>query len=238
MLKSQEPNTRNPSQSTSNVSRERLQTVPEFNVSGPSITAGDERWRYDSESEPPLSGMGFSNTVDVGMGLDDFPSPWEMIGLGIEEPLPPQNAVDELNQIYFDNIHRSIPMIHKYRYLAAMDLPPSQRPPVSLRYAMWTLAASISEKYMDLKDHFYQRARKYLEIDALKGFGESIISVSHAQAHILIGSYEFKMMYFPRAWMSIGAAVRLCQMLVFPTCERLSANQPKGWVYIDLISPV
>ncbi|KAF7860675.1 hypothetical protein EAF04_008194 [Stromatinia cepivora] len=213
MLKSQETKTTNPSQGTSNVSGERLRTVPgpEFNV--PSIRADSQRWRYDSDSEPTLSGMGFSNNVDVRMGLDDFPPPWEMIGLGIEEPLPLQNAVDELHQIYFDNIHRSIPMIHKHRYLAAMNLPPSQRPPVSLRYAMWTLAASISEKYIDLKDHFYQRARKYMEIDALKGFGENIISVSHAQAHILIASYEFKMMYFPRAWMNTGAAIRLCQMM-------------------------
>lgn len=77
---------------------------------------------------------------------------------------------------------------------------------------MWTLAASISEKYMDLKDHFYQRSRKYMEIDALKGFGENIISVAHAQVYILLASYEFKMMHFPRAWMSTGAAIRLCQM--------------------------
>ncbi|EDO04271.1 hypothetical protein SS1G_06754 [Sclerotinia sclerotiorum 1980 UF-70] len=206
MLKSQEPNATNPSQGTGNVSGESLRTVPaaEFNVPGPSIRADGERWRYESDSEPPLSGMGFVNTVDVGMGLEDFPSPWEMIGLGIEEPLPLQNAVDEF--------------------------PPSQRPPVSLRYAIWTLAASVSEKYSDLKDHFYQRARKYLEIDSLKGFGESIISVSHAQAHILIASYEFKMMYLPRAWMSTGCAIRLCQILDKPGLEtKQCLPPPRDW---------
>lgn len=237
MLKSQEPNATNPSQGTGNVSGESLRTVPaaEFNVPGPSIRADGERWRYESDSEPPLSGMGFVNTVDVGMGLEDFPSPWEMIGLGIEEPLPLQNAVDELHQIYFETNHRCIPIIHKYRYLAAMNLPPSQRPPVSLRYAIWTLAASVSEKYSDLKDHFYQRARKYLEIDSLKGFGESIISVSHAQAHILIASYEFKMMYLPRAWMSTGCAIRLCQMMGLHSLDKpgLETKQclppPRDW---------
>jgi hypothetical protein len=41
-----------------------------------------------------------------------------------------------------------------------------------------------------------------------------MISVAHAQTHVLLASYEFKMMYFPRAWMSTGSAIRLCQMCV------------------------
>ncbi|KAM0314461.1 hypothetical protein ACHAO8_004658 [Botrytis cinerea] len=215
MLKSQEPTTTTTSPSTSNASGAGLQTAPtpDINVSSPNIGVDGERWRYNNDAQPTLNGMGFSANIGMGMGLDDFPSTWEMIGLGIEEPLPLQEVVDELHEIYFDNIHPSLPMIHKYRYLAAMNLAPNQRPPVSLRYAMWTLAASSSEKYMDLKDHFYHRARKYMEMDTLKGFGESIISVSHAQVHILLASYEFKMMHFPRAWMSTGAAIRLCQMM-------------------------
>lgn len=47
---------------------------------------------------------------------------WEMIGLGLEEPLPAQETIDELHQIYFEKVHPSMPMIHKYRYLAAMNL--------------------------------------------------------------------------------------------------------------------
>lgn len=82
-----------------------------------------------------------------------------------------------------------------------------------LRYAIWTLACSVSEKYKDLRDLFYQRTRKYVEADYVKGFGEHLISVAHAQTHVLLAQYEFKMMYFPRAWMSTGAAVRLCQMM-------------------------
>jgi len=78
--------------------------------------------------------------LNMGMGLDDNTFTWEMIGLGLEEPLPPQDTIDELyvmiplkflgmrayivcrHQIYFDKIHPSLPMIHKYRYLAAMNL--------------------------------------------------------------------------------------------------------------------
>ncbi len=77
---------------------------------------------------------------------------------------------------------------------------------------MWTLACSVTEKYSDLKDLFYQRARKYVESDYVKGFGEHLISVAHCQTHVLLATYEFKMIYFPRAWMSTGQAVRLAQM--------------------------
>lgn len=82
-----------------------------------------------------------------------------------------------------------------------------------LRYAIWTLACSVADKFADLRDLFYQRARKYVEADYVKGFGEHLISVAHAQTHVLLAEYEFKMMYFPRAWMSTGSAVRLCQMM-------------------------
>ncbi|BCS27953.1 Zn(II)2Cys6 transcription factor [Aspergillus puulaauensis] len=50
---------------------------------------------------------------------------WQMISLGIEEPLPSQQAVDELNQIYFDKVHPSIPVIHPPRHLATSILAPN-----------------------------------------------------------------------------------------------------------------
>ena len=39
-----------------------------------------------------------------------------------------------------------------------------------------------------------------------------MISVAHCQTHILLSSYEMKMMYFPRAWVNTGSAIRLAQM--------------------------
>ncbi|KAI0172018.1 hypothetical protein GGR52DRAFT_573159 [Hypoxylon sp. FL1284] len=202
---------------------QRAPATPNFNVTNvtnPSITIGNDhdidRWPFNGDSPQAggnLDDFNFNGNMPMNMGGMDSSFPWEMIGLGLEEPLPPQETIDELNQIYFDKIHPSLAMIHKFRYLAAMNLAPSQRPPVALRYAIWTQACAITDKYMDLRDLFYQRARKYVEADYVKGYGEHMISVAHAQTHILLASYEFKMMYFPRAWMSTGAAVRLCQMI-------------------------
>lgn len=209
---------------------------------------GDRDWHFNGESPQAGTLDDFNFNANLGMPMNngggDFP--WEMIGLGLEEPLPPQETIDELHQIYFEKIHPSMPMIHRYRYLAAMNLyvllppffshpasvgisefclvsleimetdfsfrAPSQRPPVCLRYAMWTMACSITDKYADLKDLFYQRARKYVEADYVKGYGEHMISVAHCQTHTILACYEMKMMYFPRAWVNTGSAVRLAQM--------------------------
>lgn len=63
-----------------------------------------------------------ATNIDMGMNGVGGDFPWEMIGLGLEEPLPAQETIDELHQIYFEKVHPSMPMIHKYRYLAAMNL--------------------------------------------------------------------------------------------------------------------
>lgn len=75
------------------------------------------------QQAPQLDDFNFNANLGMnmnGVGGEDFT--WEMIGLGLEEPLPPQETIDELHQIYFEKVHPSVPMIHKYRYLAAMNL--------------------------------------------------------------------------------------------------------------------
>lgn len=46
--------------------------------------------RMDSDINPNML-----NIPDIGLGLDDSFS-WEMIGLGLEEPMPTQEAIDDL----------------------------------------------------------------------------------------------------------------------------------------------
>lgn len=91
-----------------------------------SLIPGDRDWSYNGESPRAGTIDDFGN-FNTGMrmplsnaGGDTFT--WEMIGLGLEEPLPPQQTIDELHQMYFDKVHPSIPMIHRYRYMAAMNL--------------------------------------------------------------------------------------------------------------------
>lgn len=117
-----------------------------------------------------------------------------------------------------------------------MDLAPHMRPPVCLRYAMWAHAALITDKYMSLHPYFYQRARKYAALDEMKGFGEGITTVAHCQFWSIVGAYEFRLMYFPRAWMSSGNASRMALMLNLNRQDGLglevkqSLPPPRDWV--------
>lgn len=181
----------------------------------------------------------FNDPTLIGGTTFDFNSsedfPWEMIGLGLEEALPTQDAIDELNEIYFSKIHPSLPMIHRARFLLSMDLAPHMRPAVCLRYAMWCHAATITPKYEQLAEHFYQRARKYAEQDEMKGHGESMITLGHCQAWTLLACYEFRQIYFPRAWMSIGRASRLALMMGLHRQDRVGLDvkqtlpPPRDW---------
>ncbi|KAL5630982.1 hypothetical protein BROUX41_000854 [Berkeleyomyces rouxiae] len=236
LLKTQEPPTaieptaasRPTSDAASTTQRPSAASSSTFRPNGPLAPHNTEtEWSY-KHSSPQSSATGQipqtqsgATSGDVGRAAFNQSIPqqipdsrkWSLMDLGLEEPLPLQEAIDDLHKIFFDKVHPSMPMIHKHRYMAAMSLAPAQRPPIALRYAIWTLASCVTEKYMAMKDIFYHRARKYVESDYLKGFGEQVISLAHAQAHVLIASYEFKMMHFPRAWMSTGSAVRLCQMI-------------------------
>ena len=202
--------------------------VPDF----PNIAGGfdntdilPQNFINDTDTFEPMSQDQYVDTSFGGMGSANSNSnnnldmasegsfPWEMISLGLDEPMPPQDVIDELNQAYFDKVHPTLPMIHRPRYYAALDLAPHMRPPVCLRYAMWASAAAVTDKYQDLQQHFYQRARKYIHQDEMKGHGESMISVAHCQTWVVLATYEFKLMYFPRAWMSAGRACRMGLMM-------------------------
>jgi hypothetical protein len=91
----------------------------DWDVDGAFNTTGSPQ----QQQAQPMDEFNFNATMGVNMnnvGGEDFP--WEMIGLGLEEPLPPQDTIDELHQVYFEKVHPSLPMIHRYRYLAAMNL--------------------------------------------------------------------------------------------------------------------
>jgi hypothetical protein len=72
-----------------------------FNVIDPSLggTANGrdmDRWNFngDSPHTAPLDDFNFNGGMGIG-GVDNNFT-WEMIGLGLEEPLPPQETIDEL----------------------------------------------------------------------------------------------------------------------------------------------
>jgi hypothetical protein len=113
-----------------------------------------------------------------------------------------------------------MPVIHRARFMAALNLAPHMRPPVCLRYIMWTLAASITDKYEALQEHFYQRSRKYAQMDEMRGHGESTITLAHCQTWVLLSS---------------GRCTRLAQMMQLHRLDGVGLDvkqclaPPKDW---------
>jgi hypothetical protein len=73
--------------------------TPDFRTSSGGVLSGlnTESWSYNKESpQQPIDDLTFTTDMPMGIGLDGSTITWEMIGLGLEEPLPPQDTIDEL----------------------------------------------------------------------------------------------------------------------------------------------
>ncbi|KAI4720324.1 hypothetical protein E4T48_03504 [Aureobasidium sp. EXF-10727] len=162
---------------------------------------------------------------------------FSLLATGMDEPLPPPEVCAELTSLYFERVHPSAPILHRPRFLMSMqNTSPLLRPRLSLQYAVWTLAASSHPKYEGMVDTLYRRARHYLERDEMSGVGEKMINLATVQAWQCIGAYEFKMMYFPRAWLSTGRTSRLALMMGLHRVDgpNIDVKQclppPKDWI--------
>ncbi|KAG4433416.1 hypothetical protein IFR05_011102 [Cadophora sp. M221] len=197
----------------------------------------DDPTLLDPVFDVPTTEFGLPDT-ELPPG-NDYNYSQELLALGLDEPLPPQDMIDELHQIYFDKFHPTMPVIHKYRYYASLDRAPQARPPICLRYAMWAMACSLSDKFMCLEDLMYQRARHYIQAAEMKGHGEAFVTIYHAQTWSLIAFFEAKKTYFSRSWMSTGRAVRMVQMLGLYRLDAVGSEvkqilaPPRDWIDLE-----
>lgn len=72
-----------------------------FNVPDPSrgmATGGSvDQWQFHGDpSSAGLDDFNLGNNLGLGMNSVGGDFTWEMIGLGLDEPLPPQETIDEL----------------------------------------------------------------------------------------------------------------------------------------------
>ena len=73
-----------------------------------------------------MESLNFTNDMNMGMGIDDNTFTWEMIGLGLEEPLPTQDTIDEL----YASLLVSLKNVRSHEALQTSDIF-RQNPPVS-----------------------------------------------------------------------------------------------------------
>ena len=80
---------------------QRAAATANFNVTDPSIAIASsrdmDRWHFNAESpNGVIEDFNFNSNISMSMNNVDSTFTWEMIGLGLEEPLPPQATIDEL----------------------------------------------------------------------------------------------------------------------------------------------
>ncbi|KAG6059423.1 hypothetical protein E4U17_006328 [Claviceps sp. LM77 group G4] len=193
----------------------------------------------DPSQAQPAPGFGFADYAAPRQGDDSS----ELMRLGYSESLPPLHIQEELNHAFFLVAHLFIPVVHSGRFYQSFYGGPLKRPPMSLQYAIWAMAATGHSKYDQYADIFYKRTRQYIEADEMKAgcfhasalsnfrprdaepridHGEHFITVTHAQALCICAALEAKLMMFTRASTTCAKAVRLCQMMGL---DRLDGDQ-------------
>jgi Fungal specific transcription factor domain len=117
------------------------------------------------------------------------------------------------DQTYFDRVHTFAPILHQGRYFSWARQPTKSEHRSCLQYAMWTLAASLSAQFQQIRDSLYRDARRMLEALDLKDNEMDSIDVEQVQAWILLAIYEFMRTNYRRGWKSAGRAFRLVQLM-------------------------
>ncbi|CAH0041709.1 unnamed protein product [Clonostachys rhizophaga] len=179
------------------------------------------------EYELPNSGSGY-----------DWVSDGQLIDLGVSEPLPPFEVMEELHDIYFRNQHHSMPILHPTLYLQAIHGPPNKRPPMCLQYIVWAMASKGNEKYDFYADAFYKRARQYANADEMQGDGDHL-ALRHLQAYIIMAGFEAKCMLFTRASMNSAKSVSLVHSLGFDRVDDPDVSPASitvssiGWIEME-----
>ncbi|KAL2833688.1 fungal-specific transcription factor domain-containing protein [Aspergillus cavernicola] len=150
---------------------------------------------------------------------------------------PPTGVVhDELDQLYLDRVHQSIPILHQRRYLSwskSSTRTPSRR---CLQHAMWTLASLLSTQFRDMIEPLYQETKRMLEHLTVEG--NEHIETELAQAWVLVVTFESMRTYHRRAWMSAGRAFRLVQAMHYHKIdnpvEKRGVSSPQHGDFIEV----
>ncbi|RSL99811.1 hypothetical protein CEP52_009475 [Fusarium oligoseptatum] len=121
----------------------------------------------------------------------------------------------ELDQLYFDRVHPSIPILHQRRYLSWSKNTPKTTSRICLQHTIWALASLLSTQFTHLTEPLYQTAKQTLESLSLDSKEPHSHDTELVQAWVLIAIYESMRTYHQQAWMSAGCSFRLVQAFRF-----------------------
>ncbi|VUC26628.1 unnamed protein product [Clonostachys rosea] len=116
----------------------------------------------------------------------------------------------ELDQLYFDRVHPSFPILHKRRYLGWSKSTTKSRSQACLQQVMWILAILLSTQSRDLIDPLYSQVRQDIDL-IIMDTGPCQLEL--VQAWTLLTVCELMRAMYGQAWASAGRMFRLLQGL-------------------------
>lgn len=93
------------------------------------------------------------------------------------------------DQLYFERVHPSVPIIHQRRYLSWTRQTVKKTSRICVQHAMWTLASLLSAPYNNLQDSLFHSTKLSLESLPLISTGPDCADTEQLQAWILVATY-------------------------------------------------
>ncbi|KAL7918089.1 fungal-specific transcription factor domain-containing protein [Trichoderma austrokoningii] len=170
----------------------------------------------------PIDNFTYTNSADVMMAqniLDIQPFEFESMIFNTPSPTsePMPNILDptlqKLYKRYFDVFHPLIPIINRGRF----ELEISQSCPTlelqALSYAMAALTAFSVPELQNCAKFYHEQARNLIDLCERQEGGDSLGNINILQAYAIVTFYELRRPNFARAYLTLGRAIRLVQIL-------------------------
>ncbi|KAL8959687.1 MAG: hypothetical protein Q9193_003485 [Seirophora villosa] len=209
-----------PQQKSSQVPTSQPLTQPDLGYLD-NFNLDDPMWQADMDA---WGSMGLENDTSMNLDPSSFmfdPPPVALSPIssgntsisGASDEEIPLQTLKILHFAYFDIAHYAVPIINQEKFLTSLNQPNIPPHVASLSYAIASLGASLMDGYAHVKDKCYQIARKNFEACEREEDGANLMTIEALQACILVTYYELRGKGFARAWMTLGRAIRLAQMM-------------------------
>ncbi|CAI7658382.1 unnamed protein product [Penicillium glandicola] len=168
---------------------------------------------------------GFWGTIDPSLTSEILPLPQEdtptlPTPLGSSYLLTGNSVSPNFNDTFFPStpvldelITPQDIAILKSRFQREWEQDPTSPRIRGLSFAVALIGTTICQRYAHLQSACYSNARKYAELCERDDGETYLMSLNAFQALLLIFRYELTKKHFARAWMTLGRAVTLAQIL-------------------------
>ncbi|KAH8889990.1 hypothetical protein GQ53DRAFT_747810 [Thozetella sp. PMI_491] len=163
------------------------------------------------------------------------------VGVTILPPPPAELFVptsllqSDLDQVYFERTHQSVPILHRRHYFSWAQSSSKTRAQNCLQHAIWNSAASLSSHLQPLQESLYQKTQKLLA--ASNEYPSEALSIEYVQARILMSIHDFMHRSHRQGWLSAGQCFRIVQLMgLHRLDDPLQPPRPDsrdGWIHLE-----